>query len=61
MPGFFFHEDFQASILEWIANTGFLLQEIFPDLGLNPCLLHWQADSLPVSHQGSSVKLIEST
>ena len=21
--------------------------------GLNPCLLHWQADSLPLSHQGS--------
>ena len=26
---------------------------IFPDLGLNLCLLHWQADSLPWSHQGS--------
>ena len=25
---------------------------IFPDQGLNPCLLHWQADS-PLSHQGS--------
>ena len=25
---------------------------IFPDQGLNSCLLHWQADSLPVSHQG---------
>ena len=23
------------------------------DWGLNPCLLHWQADSLPLSHQGS--------
>ena len=22
-------------------------------LGWNPCLLHWQADSLPLSHQGS--------
>ena len=32
----------------------FLLQKIFPDQGLNSCLLHWQADSLPVSHQGSS-------
>ena len=21
----------------------------------NPCLLHWQADSLPLSHQGSPV------
>ena len=27
--------------------------EIFPDQGSNPCLLHWQADSLPRSHQGS--------
>ena len=26
---------------------------IFPDQGLNPSLLHWQADSLPLSHQGS--------
>ena len=24
---------------------------IFPDQGLNPCLLHWQADSLPLSQQ----------
>ena len=26
---------------------------IFPDQGSNLCLLHWQADSLPLSHQGS--------
>ena len=26
---------------------------IFLDQGSNPCLLHWQADSLPLSHQGS--------
>ena len=26
---------------------------VFPDQGLNPRLLHWQADSFPVSHQGS--------
>ena len=25
---------------------------IFPDQGKNPCLLHWQADSLPLSHWG---------
>ena len=32
-----------------------------PDQGLNPrllCLLHWQADSLPRSHQGSPLFLI---
>ena len=26
---------------------------IFLDQGLNRCLLHWQADSFPLSHQGS--------
>ena len=38
-------------------NTGagchFLLQGIFPTQGLNPYLLNWQADSLPLSHLGS--------
>ena len=38
-------------------NTGvschFLLQVIFLTQGLNPCLLNWQADSLPLSHLGS--------
>ena len=27
---------------------------IFPDQGSNPCALHWQADSQPLRHQGSS-------
>ena len=26
---------------------------IFPDQGLNPCLLYWQADYIPLTHQGS--------
>ena len=26
---------------------------VFLDRGSNPCLLHWQVDSLPLSHQGS--------
>ena len=26
---------------------------IFPDQGLNPCPLHWQADPQPLCHQGS--------
>ena len=26
---------------------------VFLDQGLNLCLLRWQADSLPLSHQGS--------
>ena len=31
----------------------FLLQLIFPTQGLNPGLLHWQVDYLPLSHVGS--------
>ena len=31
----------------------FLPQGIFPTQRLNPCLLHWQADSLPLSLQGN--------
>ena len=35
-------------------NTGvgscYLLQGIFPTQGSNPCLLHWQEDSLPLCH-----------
>ena len=31
---------------------------ISPDQGLNLCLLHWQADPLPLSHQGNSVLII---
>ena len=30
---------------------------IFLDQGLNLCPLHWQADSLPLSHQGSPENL----
>ena len=36
------------------AGCHFLLQGILPTQGLNLCLLHWQAGSLPLSHQGSS-------
>ena len=37
-------------------HTGLVASQhvgVFPDQGSNPCLLHWQADSLPLSHQGS--------
>ena len=34
---------------------------IFPTQGLNPCLLHWQVDSLPLSHQGSSYCTLRNT
>ena len=33
----------------------FLLQRIFQTWGSNPCLLHWQAESLPLGHMGSPV------
>ena len=49
-------------------NTGvschFLLQGIFPTQASNLrllCLLHWQVDSLPVSHLGNPIKLWPST
>ena len=44
------HEILQARILEWIAF--FFPQGIFLTQGLKPRLLHWQADSLPLSQQG---------
>ena len=31
---------------------------IFPDQGSNPCPLHWQADSQPLHHQGSPIRII---
>ena len=34
-----------------------LLQGIFPTQGLNLSLLHWQADSLQLSHQGAQHKI----
>ena len=33
----------------------FLFQGIFPTLGWNPCLIHWQVDSLSMSHWGSPI------
>ena len=41
----------QARILERVAHS--LLQGIFLTQGLNPHLLHWQENSLPLSPQGS--------
>ena len=35
------------------VGSHFLLQGIFLDQGLNPYCLHWQVDSLPLSHQRS--------
>ena len=41
----------QARILEWVYH--FLLQGVSLTQGSNPHFLHWQADSLLLSHQGS--------
>ena len=49
----------QARIPEWGSIS--FSSWIFPTQGLNPCLLHWQADSLPLSHQGSPMHRISST
>ena len=42
---------FQARILEWVALSH--STEIFPTQGSNLHLLHWQVDSLSLSHLGS--------
>ena len=39
---------------EYWSSFHFILQGIFLTQALNPRLLLWQADSLPLSHQGSS-------
>ena len=51
-PGFSVHEISQARILEWVANS-FSRGSSWPRDGT---LLHWQAGSLPLSHQGSPRK-----
>ena len=39
--------------LEHRLNSCPVAGGIFPDQGSNPCLLRWQADSSPLSYQGS--------
>ena len=53
-PGSSVHGILQAKILEWGCHA--LLQGIFLTQGSNLCLLHWQEDSLPLSHQGSPLR-----
>ena len=40
----------------WSGNPHFLHPGIFPTQESNPRLLHWQANSLPLSHLGSPEK-----
>ena len=42
----------------WSGLPFFFLQRIFLTQGLNPSLLHWQVDSLPLSHQEALPKLM---
>ena len=53
-PGSSVHGIIMARILKWVAIS--FSRGIFP--GSNPRLLHWQADSLPLHHQGSPILLI---
>ena len=39
------------------VGSHILLQRIFPTQGSNLCLLHWQVDSSPLSHQRSPTAL----
>ena len=50
-PGSSIHRDSPGKNTE--VGCHFLLQGIFPTQGLYLYLLHWQADSLPLSHLGS--------
>ena len=50
LPGSSVHGISQARML---VCCHFFLQGIFLIQGSNLCFLHWQADSLPLSHQGS--------
>ena len=50
-PGSSVHRISQARVLEWVAIS--FSRGIFPTQGWNRGLLHWQVDSLPLSHLGS--------
>ena len=43
---------------EYWGECHALLQGIFPIPELNSRLLHWQADSLPLSQEGGNFKLL---
>ena len=56
LPGSSVHGISQARILEWISIS--LSKGIFLTQGSNLHLLHWQVDSLPLSHQGNPLLYI---
>ena len=54
LPGSFVHKIFWTRILEWVAIS---YSRGSSQRGIEPwllCLLHWQADSLPLCHLGFS-------
>ena len=55
-PSSFIHGIFQARVLEWVGT----IQGIFLTQESNPHLLHWQVNSLPLSHVGSELSLLYS-
>ena len=54
LPGSSVHGILQARILEWVATS--FSRKSSRTQRLNPQLLHWQVDSLPLSHLGRSHK-----
>ena len=48
--GSYVHGIFQAIISEWVVIPS---SRDLPDPEFKPTFLHWQADSLPLSHLGS--------
>ena len=53
LPGSSVHGIFQARILEWVAIPFSRGSFGHRDQGSNPCLLHWQVNSLAWIHLGS--------
>ena len=43
----------EISRQEYFSGLHFFLPALFLTQGLNLCLLHWQVDSLPLSHKGT--------
>ena len=56
-PGSSVHGTLQARTLEWVAIS-FSRRSFRPRDWTHVCLLHWQASSLPLSHQGKKWLLL---
>ena len=50
-----------GSVIVRLRLSCFTACGILPDRGSNLCLLHWQADSYLLHHQGSPVSVLENT